>query len=94
MPTTFCVEFGIDFPIVLAPIAGAVSPELVAAVSNAGGLGLAPVWHLDVEDSRAFIRRVQSMTSAPFGVNLCMDFPSRDHLLACLDEGVEIISLF
>ena len=94
MPTTFCTKFGIDLPIVLAPMAGAVTPELVAAVSNAGGLGLAPVWHLDVDESRAFIRRVQSLTSAPFGVNLCMDFPSRDHLLACLDEGVEIVSLF
>ena len=48
MAQDFCKLFGIDVPIVLAPMAGAVTPELVAAVSNAGGLGLAPLWHVDV----------------------------------------------
>ena len=40
---------GLEFsvPIVLAPMAGSVGPDLVAAVSNAGGLGVLPLWHLN-----------------------------------------------
>ena len=37
--TELCELFGIDHPILLAPMAGATTPTLVAAVSNAGGLG-------------------------------------------------------
>jgi len=39
MANTFCERVGIASPIVLAPMGGAVGPELTAAVSNAGGLG-------------------------------------------------------
>lgn len=86
--------FGIEHPVVLAPMAGAVSDALVAAVSNAGGLGLAPLWHVSTDDLRASIRNIRHLTDKPFGVNLNMDFPSIEHLDACLEEGVEIISLF
>jgi len=37
--TPFCDLFGIEAPVVQAPIWPATSPELVAAVSEAGGLG-------------------------------------------------------
>ncbi|MCG6904954.1 MAG: nitronate monooxygenase, partial [Rhodobacter sp.] len=86
--------FGIENPIVLAPMGGAVTPELVAAVSNAGGLGLAPLWHVEIPDLRAAIRRIKELTDKPFGVNLNVEFLSEAQLDACLDEGVTIISLF
>jgi nitronate monooxygenase len=92
--TEFCRAFSIDYPVVLAPMAGVVTTELVAAVSNAGGLGLAPVWHLSVEQLTASVRHIKQLTDKPFGVNLNMDFPSMAHLDACLDEGIEVVSLF
>lgn len=39
--TALCERLGIDAPVVQAPMAGGwTTPELVAAVSNAGGLGV------------------------------------------------------
>jgi NAD(P)H-dependent flavin oxidoreductase YrpB (nitropropane dioxygenase family) len=44
--TALCDRLGIDLPIVQAPVGSAAGPELVAAVSEAGGLGmLALTWH-------------------------------------------------
>jgi nitronate monooxygenase len=36
--------FGIELPIFQAPMAGLTTPEMVIAVSNAGGLGSLPAW--------------------------------------------------
>ncbi|WP_299988105.1 nitronate monooxygenase family protein [uncultured Ruegeria sp.] len=94
MRTEFCRTFGIDYPVVLAPMAGVVSDALVAAVSNAGGLGLAPLWHIDADELRKSVRNIKKLTDKPFGVNLNMDFPSIEHLDICLEEGVEVISIF
>ena len=56
-------------------MAGAVTPELVAAVGNAGALGSVAAGYLAPGDFRAFLRRVRALTSAPFAVNLFV--PSR-----------------
>ena len=90
----FCDVFGVEKPIVLAPMAGAVTPELVAAVSNAGGLGLAPLWRFDPTRLSDEVRKIQSLTDKPFGVNLNMDFPNMAQLEACLELKVPVISLF
>jgi nitronate monooxygenase len=45
-------------------------PELVAAVCNAGGLGILAALRLQPDELRAEIRRIRELTSAPFGVNL------------------------
>ncbi len=94
MNTEFCRRFGVAHPVVLAPMGGVSSPELVAAVSNAGGLGLAPLWGLEVEALRSAVRRIRALTGKPFGVNLNMDFRNDAQLDVCLEEGVEVISLF
>ena len=85
---------GLEVPVILAPMGGAVGPELTAAVSNAGGLGLAPLWRFGVEELRASVRRIKGLTDKPFGVNLNLDFPSFEQLDVCLEEDVEVISLF
>src|SRR5262249_46871230 len=85
---------GIDVPIVLAPMGGAVGPELCAAVSNAGGLGMIPLWWEEPEAVRAGIAKVRAMTSRPFGVNLNLNWPQEERFELCLAEGVRIISLF
>ncbi|AEJ43045.1 NAD(P)H-dependent flavin oxidoreductase [Alicyclobacillus acidocaldarius] len=62
---------GVRHPIFAAPMAGGPStPELVAAVSDAGGLGFLGVGYLSPEETRAAIRRVRALTDAPFGVNV------------------------
>lgn len=61
----------LQHPIVLAPLAGGVStPELTAAVSEAGGLGFLASGYLSPEALEERIARVRELTDAPFGVNL------------------------
>src|SRR5258706_11090854 len=58
-------------PIVQAPMAGGVStPELAAAVSEAGGLGFLAAGYLTADRVREQIRAVRGLTTRPFGVNL------------------------
>lgn len=61
---------GIEHAIIQAPMAGATTPELVAAVSNAGGLGMLPGAYLTPERIAADIAKVRRLTDRPFGVNL------------------------
>lgn len=62
---------GIEHPIIQGPIGGGPStPELVAAVSNAGGLGSLGAAYLTPEQIGDAIRRIRALTSRPFNVNL------------------------
>jgi nitronate monooxygenase len=64
-------RLGIENPIILAPMGGGPStPELVAAVSNAGGLGSLGAAYLSPDQITEAIRRIKSLTSKPFNVNL------------------------
>ena len=94
MRTALCDKLGIDVPIVLAALGGAHSPELAAAVSNAGGLGMLPLWGVDIDTLRRDIRATQALTSRPFAVNLNVGFPQEERLAVCLEEGVKVISFF
>jgi nitronate monooxygenase len=71
LDTMFCKTFGIRYPIVQAGMAGGVTtPELVAAVSNAGGLGIIGAAYMTPDAIRDAIRKVRSLTDKPFGINL------------------------
>jgi len=77
--TELCDRLGIEYPILSAgmgPVAGGGDPvakaELVAAVSNAGGLGVIGAVSYAPEDLRAEIRKVRSLTDRPFGVDLLL----------------------
>jgi nitronate monooxygenase len=61
--------FGIELPIVLAPMAGPGTAELAIAVSEAGGLGSLPCAQLNLEQTRDALKLIRSRTSKPFNVN-------------------------
>ena len=70
---------GIEVPIVQAPMAGAVSPEMVIAVSEAGGLGSLPCAMLSPEQARAQLGVVRQRTSRPINLNFfCHTPPTQD----------------
>jgi NAD(P)H-dependent flavin oxidoreductase YrpB (nitropropane dioxygenase family) len=94
MKTALCERLGIDLPIIQAPMGGAVGPAMAAAVSNAGGLGMLPLWQADTEALRRQIRETRALTSRPFGVNLNPELPQENRLAVCLDEKVPVISFF
>src|SRR5262249_45416051 len=95
MRTDFCDLLGIEHPIVAAPMGPDLAgPELVAAVSNAGGLGILQAQFCSPPVFREEIRRVRALTAKPFGVNLLLHFPVEDQVAVCLDERVPVLSLF
>jgi nitronate monooxygenase len=62
---------GIEFPIIQAPMAGgATTPALVAAVSNAGGLGSLGAGYMSAQDLRKAISDIRACTERSFNVNL------------------------
>ncbi len=64
-------RLGIEHPILLAPMAGAGgTPELAAAVSNAGGLGAWGGAYVKPEEIAATVRRMRTLTPHPFNINL------------------------
>ncbi|HLZ21531.1 MAG TPA: nitronate monooxygenase [Ktedonobacterales bacterium] len=67
---------GIQYPLILAPMAGGpTTPELVAAVSNAGGLGSLGAAYLAPAALRAAIHAIRERTDRPFNVNLFAPLP-------------------
>ena len=65
------LRLGINLPIIQGPMGGGPStPELVAAVSNAGGLGSLGAAYLTPDEITETIRRIKALTDKPFNVNL------------------------
>jgi nitronate monooxygenase len=73
--TPLCDLLRIEVPIVAAPMAGATTPGLVAAVSGAGGLGVLAGTRLAPDELRAAIGAVRAATDRPFGVNFLLAPP-------------------
>ncbi|MEA2676185.1 MAG: hypothetical protein QOJ81_326 [Chloroflexota bacterium] len=92
LSTPVCSLLGIGVPIVQAPIGSAATPELAAAVSNAGGLGMLAVTWLSVEGIAERVEATRALTDRPFGANLVLAFPYEDRLRRLLEMGVKIIS--
>src|ERR1700674_3704166 len=67
--------FGIEHPIVLAPMAGAMDFELVAAVSAAGGLGSLPCAMLTPDALRDQFAKIRARTDKPVNVNFFCHTP-------------------
>ncbi len=68
--TSLCDLLGIEYPVVSAGMGRAARPELAAAVTNAGGLGMMGCTGHTPEEIRSDIRRCRSLTDGPFGVDL------------------------
>ncbi|KAK2971781.1 hypothetical protein RJ640_018470 [Escallonia rubra] len=86
---------GLEYGVVQGPLGPDISgPELVAAVSNAGGLGLlrAPDWE-SPDHVRELIRKTRTLTNKPFGVGVVLAFPHKENLKAILDEKVAFLQL-
>jgi nitronate monooxygenase len=90
MRTPVCELLGIEQPIVQAPMSAV--PELAAAVSNAGALGmLALTWSTPAGD---VVRQTAALTDCPFGGNLVLASDQHHRLDEALEAGLRIVSLF
>ncbi len=69
LKTPLCDVFGIELPIILAPMGTCTSAELAAAVSNAGGLGGIGTLFRATAAVKRDIDVVRTLTSRPFAIN-------------------------
>ena len=70
--TPLCERLNIEVPIILAGMGRAAGPELTAAVSNAGGLGVLGCTGQTPEEIREYIRQTKDLTDRPFGVDVIL----------------------
>jgi enoyl-[acyl-carrier protein] reductase II len=83
---------GVDIPILQAPMGMVAKPELVAAVSEAGAMGLVP-GSLGLDEVRADIRRTRELTSKPFGVKPPIAFVRDPAIVEMIvAEGVRFVT--
>ncbi len=68
--TNLCAMLGIRHPIIQAPMAGSNTPDLVAAVSNAGALGIYGAAYLTPSQITEVVAAIRTLTDRPFGINL------------------------
>lgn len=87
-----CQLFGIQYPVIQGGMVWCSGWRLASAVSNAGGLGLIGAGSMHPEVLREHIRKYQSTTDKPFGVNVPLMYPEIDALMNILvEEGVKIV---
>jgi nitronate monooxygenase len=78
--TSLCELFGIEYPVLLAGMGptvgesnhGVAGPELVAAVSNAGGLGVLGGTGYGPDEMEEAINQIRALTDRPFGVDILL----------------------
>jgi NAD(P)H-dependent flavin oxidoreductase YrpB (nitropropane dioxygenase family) len=94
LSTPLCGVLGLEVPIVQAPIGSASTPELAAAVANAGGLGMLGLTWVDPDTVSARVASTRRLTDRPFGANFGLAFPIRDQLVTALRAGARVVSTF
>ncbi|HWR69277.1 MAG TPA: nitronate monooxygenase [Desulfomonilia bacterium] len=93
MKTRITEMLGIQHPIFLSGMSWISVPEMVAAVSNAGGLGILATGPLSKEQTRESIHQIRRLTDKPFGANASLLFPGAvDSAKILLEEKVPVIN--
>ncbi|MCH7598560.1 MAG: nitronate monooxygenase [Myxococcales bacterium] len=88
--TEICDRLGIRYPIIQTGMGWVATPELVAAVSNAGAIGFLAAATIPPTEVEAAILDVKKLTDKPFGVNFLMDAPGADVITeAIIRQGVK-----
>ena len=84
---------GVQYPIVQAPMGWIARAQLASAVSNAGGLGIIETSSGQLEEVRAEIAKMRTLTDKPFGVNIAQAFVrDPDIVQFVVDQGVKFVT--
>ena len=86
MQTEITKLLGIKYPVFQGGMANIAEHNLVAAVSNAGGLGIIAAGGMNAEQVRAEIKKTKEMTDKPFGVNVMLLNPDAENIAKVLVE--------
>lgn len=92
--TRITTLFKCRYPLVLPGMSWISTPALVAAVSNAGGVGILATGPLSADETRAAIRRVRELTDQPFGLGATLLMPGAvRNAEVGLEEQVPILNV-
>lgn len=93
MKTRITELLGIEYPVIQGAMGWVSFPPLVAAVSNAGGLGILAAAIIKPDQLQESIREIKQNTDKPFGVNVIPDNPDLDDMLDIIvKERIAVIS--
>jgi enoyl-[acyl-carrier protein] reductase II len=92
MRSPLCALVGIEVPIIQAGMSVFTSPELAAAVSNAGALGSLGAWNRPADQLRRDLAELRELTDAPFAVNHVVPALDDDAFAATLEHPPAIVS--
>lgn len=96
----FASEYSVSVPLVSAGMAMVTGPDLVAAVCNAGGLGILGTGPMPPDLLRRVIVGTRALTPKPFGVNLIVENTALgpasrfEHVAACIEARVSPVVFF
>jgi enoyl-[acyl-carrier protein] reductase II len=84
---------GVEYPIVQAPMGWIARAQLASAVSNAGGMGIIETSSGRLDEIRLEIRKMRSLTTKPFGVNIAQAFVRDPDIVSfVIDQGVKFVT--
>jgi len=93
LKTAICDLFGIKYPIIQGGMAHVATAELVAAVSDAGGLGVIGAGAAPADWVKEQIQLTRDKTDKPFGVNILLISPfAEDVIKVVLEEKVAVVT--
>ncbi len=93
LKTAICDLFGIKYPIIQGGMAHVATAELVAAVSDAGGLGIIGAGSAEAGWVREQIHLTRKQTDKPFGVNILLISPFAEQVIdVVLEEKVAVVT--
>lgn len=82
------------YPVILPGMSWISKPELVAAVSNAGGVGILATGPLSADETRQSIRRIRELTDRTFGVGATLLMPgASENAQVALEEQVPLVNI-
>lgn len=93
--TRITKEFGCKYPLLLPGMSWISTPELVSAVSNAGGVGILATGPLNAQETRQAIHKIRELAPGkPFGIGATLLMPgAKENAKVALDEEVPIINV-
>ncbi len=92
LKTPVCDLLGIKHPVVLGGMGTATNPELVAAVTGAGGLGILSASNQSADKQRQDVRRIRELTDGSFGLNHLLFSAQEDRLAASVEARPKVFS--
>lgn len=93
MKTPITELLNIDYPVICGAMANVSDPDLVAAVSNAGGLGVLATGTFTVDEIKSRVEDILTKTEKPFAVNVYLLSPHADQVVDYLCQSeVKIIT--